>query len=577
MKILERSITLFLLLLIFNNCQKKDPEYAALIEGTYEISKQELLDYHKDLYFERRFPESDYRGYEKALEELITRKMKQIDFTKKGLQNDMELMSNIGRVISEELLVLYFDMKYLGQYIDDEVITDYYESLGREVSYQQIAVSKANNEDLEYNKGIAAEIKQQAEKTGDLQKIENQYLNDSRADISGVEQKAMTWEEGTASPQNQVIFRMPEGSVRIIETPGYLLVVRVNEVNNVELRPLEEIRPQIFRILREVYSPRAFADYDRDKANLIDKDNYEWNTNGLNQLVEWSKIDGFYRQDKYKQIIQDTLDSGTNFEILEYENGTVDLKKYLYLLNNVLLIKTSVNATQDDYKQFIDEALRTELIVENARDMGLDKNILSLETNSPIILDEFVRLYDQEFILTKIPEYNEANIQEFYELTKDSLFYQPDKVNLRVKEFTDEAEARAMMDEIRNGKEFEDLFRAWSVKTYIINEEGETEPYLSPEPNYFGDEAFKLEEGETAGPVEYTENGEVKYALIKANNVEKEKILTVDEVLEPRLRRMFRSYYFNKFSNRIAESLRSKYTVEVNEQVLRELSASNSK
>lgn len=575
MNIKGSRIVLFLLLCTLIACQNEKINYVASIEGEYEITKQELVQHHKSGYFAQRFPDSEYRGYREALDELITKKLKQVDFINQGLHRNQDLISNIQKVISEELIVRYFDSEYLGQYITDEVIEDYYQGLGRRVRYQQIVLNKNNADNLESLKQKATEIKEQAENNDNFAELVNEFSEDLKSAQRDGNMSEMSWREGTSSPKNQVIFRMPEGTVRVIETTRQILVVKVNRVNEVELRPLEELKPEIFRILREVYSPRAFADYDRDKANLLDDKKYQWNEEGLNQLVEWTRIDGFYSQDKYKQIIEEALTGGNNFEILKYEKGTVDLQKYLYLLNNILLINTSANATKDDFKQFIDEALRTELIVEKARDLGFDEEILSLNTKSPVILDEYVRLYDEEFIFSKIPEKNNQNYQKFYDLTKDSLFYQPDKVNLRVKIFDSEEDARGVMAEIKNGKEFEDIFNAWSVKTYIVNKEGKIESYLSPEPNYFGDEAFKLTQGETAGPVKFKEEGETKFAVIKAHNVEEEKIRTLDEVHQRILSRMYNNYYFNKYSNEVAASLRQKYSVKINEQALVELSASN--
>jgi|AntRauTorcE11897_2_1112592.scaffolds.fasta_scaffold00042_39 parvulin-like peptidyl-prolyl isomerase len=575
MKIKGIQIGLILLFCTLVNCSNETTNYAARIDGEYEISKQKLVEYYNDLYFERRFPDAEYKGYEEAMDEIVIRKLKQIDFVKRGLNNNQQLMSNIQRVINEELLVQYFDKEYLGQYITDEVVEDYYQGLGREVNYQQIVLYKRNSNNIESLKEKANNIREEAVNNSSFFELVKQYSEDAKSAQQDGKMPTMKWQKGTSTPTNQVIFRMPEGSIQVLESSTQLLIVKVNSINEVQLRPLEEIRPEILEALREVYSPRSFADYDRDKAALLDKKEYVWNITALEQLVEWAKIDGFYRQNKYKQIIPASLESGDNFEILTYEKGTIDLQKYLYLLNNILLVETSSNPTKDDFKEFIDEALRTELIVEKARELNLDEGILTLNTKSPVILDEYVRLYDEQFIFSKIPETNEANFQTFYENTKDSLFYQPDKVNLRVKIFETEEEAQEIVSEINEGKEFENLFSGWAVKTYIINKNGETESYLSNEPNYFGDEAFKLSQGETAGPVEFQENQETKFAVIKAHNVEQEKIRTMDEINPRILNRMFRNYYFNKFSKEVASTLRNSYKVEVNEQALIELSAAN--
>ncbi|MEX2410818.1 MAG: peptidyl-prolyl cis-trans isomerase [Candidatus Paceibacterota bacterium] len=573
-----QGIKIGLLLIIFSaliSCDTDNENYVASIEGNYEISRHELLERYKNGYYGLRFPKSEHKGYEKALDYLILKKLKQVDFFDKELHKDQDLISDMQRVINEEILVIYFETQYLGQYITDEVIKDYYDGLGRRLTYQQIVFNKSNTDNIEFLKNLANRLKEEAESTGNFTELVRENSEDSASRARDGRMPTMTWRQGTSSPKNQIIFRMPEGTIRVIETARFIYVIKVNKVEEVELPPLEETRPNIVNMLTQVYGPRAYDDYDRDKANLLNKDQYEWNEEGLNQLVEWSNIDRFYFDDNYKPIIEEHLANGGNFEILNYENGTVDLKKYYYLLNNILLIETTTNTSKEDFKEFIDDALRTELIVEKGKELGLDENILSVNSDSDVLLEEFVRLYDREFITSKIPEQTTENYEAFHEITKDSLFYQPDKVNLHVKIYDTEEEAQKDMEKIKSGNKFEELFRAWKVKTYYINKEGNTDSYLSNEPNYFGDEAFKLSEGETAGPIKFEQNQETKYAIIKAHIVLQEKILTLDEIQPAKLKRMFRNYYWTKFNNEVSENLREKYTVEINESALVELSGSN--
>ncbi len=170
---------------------------------------------------------------------------------------------------------------------------------------------------------------------------------------------------------------------------------------------------------------------------------------------------------------------------------------------------------------------------------------------------------------------NPQNYQAFHEETKDSLFYQPDKVNLRVKIYDSEDEAQKAIEKLNSGTEFEELFNSWKVKTYYINKDGNTDSYNVNDPNYFGDEAFKLSEGESSGPVQFEENVVTKFAVIKASNVTEEKILSIDEIDPARLDRMFNSYYRSKINNKLAEDLKEKYSVKINEAVLKELVPKN--
>ncbi len=577
MKIKGIQVGFTLLLVLLISCSNKNQDYAAIVADEYEISVQELRKYHEDLFFGMRFPDSEYKGFGEALEELVTKKLKQLDFVNLGLNRDPDLMKGIQRVINEELIVEYFDKVYLGKYITDEVISDYYEGLGKEVSYQQIVLNKNRSNTDEQNLALkekAVEIKELAEAAGNFSELVEKFSEDRNTNQKEGRMPVLNWKLSTRTPANQIIFRMPEGTIRVIETTNRFRIVKVNEVKDIELKPLEEIRGELFENLREVYSERGFREYDRDKAKLLDKNQYVWNSDGMRQLVSWSRIDGFYSQDKYKETLSKAIEEGNNFKILEYENGVLDLEKYLYLLNNILTVNVSQNVVADDLKQFIDEALRTELIVQKAKDMGLDSNILSMNTDSDVILSEYEILYDEKFIFSKVPEMNKQNLESFYEETKDTLFYQPDKVNIYAKEYTSKTEAVSAVDKLESGIEFEDLFNGWLVKSYYITKQGNIESYMSNEPPYFGKEAFQLSEGETTGPVEFEENGETKYAVIKAANVQTEHIQQLSDVHPRILKRIYDTYYFNTYSEEIANKLRNKYSVEINTALLAELAAS---
>ncbi len=386
------------------SCEEKDVNYPAIIDGKYEITKQELMQTYQDGYYGRRFPNTRYMGLDKALDQLLLKKLKQVDFFNRGLHKNEDLMSDIQRVINEEILVAYFEQQYLGQYITDEVIKDYYDGLGKRVTYQQMVFEKSNTDNIQFLKNRAVYLKNQADSAGNFTELVKENSEDPVSRKRDGRMPPMTWREGTASTTNQIIFRMPEGSIKVIETARRVLVVKVNKVENVELPPLEETRPNIVNMLTQLYGPNAYNDYDRDKANLLDKDQYEWNEEGLSQLVEWSDDPRFYYNENYKPVIKEHIENGNNFEILKYENGTVDLQKYLYLLNNILLNETSPDTKKEDFKTYIDEALRTELIVKKGKQLGLDDQVLSVESDNEILLEEIAGLYDREFVTSKIPE-----------------------------------------------------------------------------------------------------------------------------------------------------------------------------
>ena len=572
-----RNVVGFILLFSFVvliNCKKEAPDYVALINEKYEISISELVENHKDGYFGVRFSDSEYKGFEEALDELVLNKLKQVDFIARNLDEDKELTSQIQRVINEELLVLYFDQEYLGKYINDEVVQDFYEGLGKEVYYQQIVLRK-NNENKEEVRAKATEIKEIAETTGDFEALVRQFSQHPSSVPLGGKMPPLNWKESLKSRSGQIVFRIPKGAIRIVETLNSFMIVKVYDVKEHDIVPLEEIEPEVRKQLRELYVEQALRDYDYDKSQMIDDADFNWNEENLERIVEWSRIDGFYDEDKYKEIIQNELESGNNFVIVTHGANVVDLRKFRYLLDDILLLKVSpTNVYADNVKEYLDEALRSEIVVNNAKELGLQKNIISMDSPSDVILSEMVYLYNQRFIFSRIPEYTAENIQNFYELTKDSLFYQYDKVNTRVKIFDNQEEAQATYKQIESGKELGELFHELLVKSFYINKQGAIDSYMSNEPPYLGDAAFKLKEGEVSSPVEFVdENGVTKFAIIKATNVDEQKILSPSEILPARLERMFRNYYYEKLSEEVSKELKAKYPLWINYEILEGLAA----
>ncbi len=116
-------------------------------------------------------------------------------------------------------------------------------------------------------------------------------------------------------------------------------------------------------------------EYDRDKEALINEDSIVWNEKALDQLVKWTRIPNFYKA-IYRDTLQNAISSGRNLVILTYPEGQVDLKEYLRLLNEILILGDSREITKEQLKEFIVEALRSDKIVQKAKDLGLEKKYL---------------------------------------------------------------------------------------------------------------------------------------------------------------------------------------------------------
>lgn len=362
---------------------------------------------------------------------------------------------------------------------------------------------------------------------------------------------------------------MSENVVRTLETSKGYYIIKVGEINKIDIPPLPEVREDIEYNMRELYLNRSLQEYDEMKKNLIDENSYEWNEEALEQLVQWSKQEGFY-EEYYQDTLQQALERGNNFIILTHGNGKVDLQKFLDLLNKILIPGNPDNLSRQDFIKFIDDAIRTELIVQQAKDLGYNENIISYNNESSVIRYYLWKLYNKAKIQANIPEPTQANLRQFYEAHKDSLLYQFAKVNLFVKGFETRSEAEEMWSKIEASMSFEEAAdKTYEINTLIIDFNGDTLSFISREKPYLKNHAFELEEGEVAGPVQYEhDNKGTQFAIIKSARKLPAKQLAFDEVKD--IERKYRDYYIKKLEREVREKLEEKYPTTVYNDVLQE-------
>ncbi len=554
---------------IFTNCGKQTElaqKTIAVIDDHYKISFADLHKYVYDEYFYRRYRDKS-EAYQQALDEMVLDQLKCIDFFKRGLNNDPQLMQQLQRYINEELIVKYFESEYLGKYTSEEFARKTYDQMGKEVYYQQIILNKPENaSDAQSDalKNQAVEIKTKAEQGVDFNELIKQYATNNAPDVSVL---TIDWKKSMVSPHNRVIFSLNKGDVRILDEYNAYYVVKITDVRPIKLKPFNKVKDELISQLQEGYYYTSLDEYDRDKEALINEDSIVWNEKALDQMVKWSRAPNFYKA-IYRDTLQNAISNGRNLTILTYPEGQVDLKEYLRLLNEILILGDSREITKEKLKEFIIEALRSDQIVRKARDLGLEKEVFNPYTNNPALKYKIVELYDKAVIESQIPEPTEAALWEFYQANRDSLYYQLEKINLYAMIYSDKSEADQMWAKIQAGTPFNEASNRWFVKTFIKDRDGQIKSYLSKEPPYLGEAAFKLNEGEVDGVIEYTdpEKGR-QYAVIKCEKRIPEKQLTYDEVRKS-IADDFIKYHRKQISQEVTKYLYDNYEVNINEKLL---------
>jgi len=564
--------TVALLSLVLLTCEQEPGNIVAEVGNGYTISFSELQQYHSDGLFGKRYHHSELRGYGEALNEMITKRLKLVDFFESELHEDSTLMQNIQRVISEELIVMYFEQQYLDKYITEEAVNTYYEKLDKEVTYRQIVLKKPgkpSQQKIESLRQKAKNIRQEVLQNKEFGELVTKYSEDPESAKKGGYKPAVTWNDASTNSFYRKIFSMKPGMVRVFERGSGFYIVKVERVEARKVQPLSQLREKIVNNLEDVYMEDALLDYDRDFKALLTADSLRWNEDALAQLVEWSRQDRFY-QENYQDTLRKAFSGGRNFTIVTYPDGQVDLREYLRLLNNVLLLESTKTITAQDIKDYIKEAIRTDIVLHKARELNLDEKVITRDTPSKVLRDEFIGLYNRRKIYEQIPEATEDALREFYQEHRDSLFYQQDKVNIYAIIRESKQAATDLWNTYEQGTSFEDLSRSWQVRTFVRNRNGEIQSFASSREPHLGKEAFRLKEGEITGPIEFTDPDRgTQYAIIKCVKKRQAGYVEFSETRDT-IRETFREFHERRLRDSLKRSLREKYRIEVHRDVIRQ-------
>jgi hypothetical protein len=546
----------------------QDNDVIASINNEYTFTFSDLRQYVFDWSYNKKY-RNIKEGYSAALEAMITNQLKRIDFFARGLNKDEKLIQGIHRIIKEEINIEYYNTQYLSKYTNDDYAKKIYGIIDRQVTYQRILLrwlpnySKTQKDSVQKK---AMDIRDEITNGKDFRQLVKQYSQDSISINTNGFVPPVGWEQCLSDPMGEAIFNLKSGDIRVLNALEGLFIIRVFEVKKLTVEPFEQIKTELKSKLKNIYLDKSLAEFQKDKEKSVDESSIKWNNEAIIKLIKWSEIPDFYLN-----IYQDTLQnaiSKNNFIILTYQDGQIDLKDYLNLLNNIVIPRFGNTIKVDDIKSYIIEALRTVKVIEKAEKLGIEDKLFNIKTNNPVLKSQIVLLYNQAVIDSQIPKPTDEILHKFYNERKDSLYYQFHKVNVYTMIFPDENQAQEVMQKIKAGTPFEKMSGKYLVKTFILEHDGKIKSYLSNEEPFLGETAFKLNLNETTGPVKYhdPEKGE-QYAVIKCINIRPEKQLSFDDVKKT-IVADYSNYNREIMMKKVRDQLWKKYDVEIFEDVI---------
>lgn len=570
-------LLVYLIIIILNGCKSdKLPEsesqsnIVATYSDNYTVTSSELEKYVKDwLYYKKFVKKSDV--YRNALNDLLINQFKRMDFFAKGLDKDENLIQSINRIINEELVIEYFEKEYIDKYANAEIAKKIYMIMDKQVIAQQIVMYKpkdASPAQIDSIRQKAMDIKAEIDGGKNFDSLVIRYSQDKESLKNNGYMPPVDWKQSILNSVGNVIFSLNKNDVRVLNDYNAFRIVKIAEINKVHVEPFDKNKNEIISFLKNAYNDVGMDEYEKDKKELIDENSLNWNENALKQIAKWSDEPNFYR-DKYEETFKNALANNDNKTILVYSKGKVDYTEYLRLLNNILILPFSKSDfTEDDIKNFILEAIRTEQIVKKANSLDLKKEIFNPYTNNPALKHQLVYLYNQAEIEAKIPQATDEALHQFFKENESTLYYQLEKRTLFVMVFPDKGEAENASEKIKQGIPFEKVKGRYLVKIYIKDRDGEIKSFRDEEKPIFGKVAFKMKESEVLDPIQFeNDNHQTEYAIIKCYQIRPEKQLTFNDVKNS-IAEDFKNYYREEIKNDVEKSLKNKYHPVIDEKVL---------
>jgi hypothetical protein len=551
-----------------------DNEVVARLDKDFLVTLKDLRQYIKDWKYQIRFRDkSDI--YRNALRELIVNRLRVSDFFDRRLDENQDLMGKIRRIINHELINAFFDKSFVDKYANEKTAAAAYKEMDKEIICNDITLpmpAHLTKEKLDSLKTIALGIETGLSKNYDIDSLIKFY---SLKSYKRNAKRKVTWSETMIDPVAGVIFRLQKGFTRVVESVDGFHIVKVLDIKKIKLEPFEKMKDKIVSQLKKGYYEAYNNAYDDFRRALIDKSSTKWNQSGLDQLVKWSSENDTFYGGAYKDTIANAIRNGSNFEILSYNNGKVDLKEYLRLLEEVVILNPNMTIDSRNVREFILDAVYDNNVILAAKRSGLEKKLINPYTQNPVVADRLLYLYNQAVIEASIPKPTPEALARFYEDHKDPTFYQLRKVYIYARIYSDSAKAAADIQEIRKGTPFEKVSNAWLVKMFIRERDGQLKAYRTSGGDYLAKAAFELSLNESAGPIEYDDSTEGKqFAVIKCFQIEPEKQLTYDDVKGNRIEEEYANYYRQEISAEVDAGLKKKHGVEIFEDVLSKAIAS---
>ncbi len=257
------------------------------------------------------------------------------------------------------------------------------------------------------------------------------------------------------------------------------------------------------------------------------------------------------------------LESYRNDILITFRGGQWTIGDFMDKLRNIPVTHRPSLESPGRFRRDIGIMIRNEFLAAEAERLGL--------ADDPIVKKE-VKHWEDEFIfsqlwqsITDTVRLSADELMAFYE-THASRYWLPDRVHVQEILVLTRREAEKLLDQLKNGQNFEELAQKHSLRTAAALEGGDLGWLSAGQMGNITTTAFRMRVGEISGPVK-VEGG---YSVIRVKGREKQRQKTFDEAKEQVLTDI-RPSQNNDIYDHWVKRIRSRVRVQINDSLITRL------
>jgi len=567
MKRLLRNLIILLsgsLLLI--QCTQKEESVAEV--GSFTISKSDIVELLKRKYpNQSSFADVDVSVKKDLLEPLILRKLYLNEGIEKGYDEDPNFKFNFRNFQMRIIGSKYFERVVVDKIVSEDMLNEALAKQGVELKASHILIShnkspRAVDRTPEEALQRAREVVNRLKNGEDFATLVEEFSDDPGAASNKGDVGYFVW--GKMVPEffdGAWDLQVGQISEPVESTYGYH-IIRLDDRRPIKDFEVNKSQENVYRTKQTLM--RAY----RDSANVLWKNQYEKLLADADYQLYMENITRF--ADTLKSIIKENPLTEEVFSpdvreitFAKWDGGRITVATFLEKYQNELARIFGNFRDPAKLKEQVDRVTREDLILEDARRIGIDEDQMVVKELSAFKENQMERLVENKQIKDSI-RVSDDEIKAYYEKNSAS-FAKPEEIEIWEIDVVDQGLAGQLAMRAKNGENFESLARKYNEDKQLKKKSG----YLGFKSKTGRGSVSRtaLEAGpggKIAGPVKYGRY----WAILRTGKRHESSVRPLEEV-QKRIENQVKNEKIKETKLALEKKLRETYKVTIDEEKLK--------